>query len=127
MEQLLSINEWLLQTLEIPYRVINKCTGDCGYLATNRQYDVEAWLPGQQEFMEVMTDTNATDYQARRLKIRYKDGDKTSFAHTVNDTGCAMGRMIIAILDNYQQPDGSVKVPEVLQAYVGKKVLIPQK
>jgi seryl-tRNA synthetase len=109
-------NEWLLQSLELPYRVIDKCSGDAGYLATHRQRDLEVWLSGAREFMEVMTDTNTSDYQARRMAIRYKTADgKTRFCHTVNDTGCAMGRMIIAILDNYQQKDGSVKVPKVLQ------------
>lgn len=128
MEELLSVNEWLLQSLKIPYRVLNKCTGDCGYLATYKQYDVEVWLPGQKEFMETMTDTNATDYQARRLHIKYltKDNQK-KFAYTINDTGCAMGRMIIAILDNYQQADGTVQIPEVLQQYVGKDVITPKK
>jgi seryl-tRNA synthetase len=120
MAELLEVNEWMLQALKLPYRVINKCTGDCGYLATYKQYDIEAWLPGQKEFMEVMTDTNATDYQARRMNIRYtKDGEK-HFAHTVNDTGVAMGRMIIAIMDNYQNPDGTITVPQVLREYMGK-------
>lgn len=124
MAELLEINEWMLQTLKIPYRVINKCTGDCGYLATYKQYDVEAWLPSQKEFMEVMTDTNATDYQSRRLNIRYtKDGEK-QYAHTVNDTGVAMGRLIIAIMDNYQNPDGSITVPEALKEYMGKDKIV---
>ena len=115
------INEWLLQQLQLPYRIVDKCTGDAGYLATYRQRDVEVWMSGSGEYMEVMTDTNTTDYQARRLNIRYRDGSGAlKFAHTVNDTGCAMGRMLIAILDNYQQPDGSVKVPEALAAYLGK-------
>ena len=123
MAELLEVNEWMLQTLLIPYRVINKCTGDCGYLATHKQYDVEAWLPTQKEFMEVMTDTNATDYQARRLNIRYtKDGEK-KFAHTVNDTGVAMGRLIIAIMDNYQNPDGTITVPQALREYMGKETI----
>ncbi len=115
------INEWLLQQLQLPYRIVDKCTGDAGYLATYRQRDVEVWMSGSGEYMEVMTDTNTTDYQARRLNIRYRDSSGAlKFAHTVNDTGCAMGRMLIAILDNYQQPDGSVKVPEALAAYLGK-------
>ena len=115
------INEWLLQQLQLPYRIVDKCTGDAGYLATYRQRDVEVWMSGSGEYMEVMTDTNTTDYQARRLNIRYRDSSGAlKFAHTVNDTGCAMGRMLIAILDNYQQPDGSVKVPEALAAYMGK-------
>jgi seryl-tRNA synthetase len=126
MAELLEINEWMLQTLKIPYRVINKCTGDCGYLATYKQYDVEAWLPAQKEFMEVMTDTNATDYQARRLNIRYTKNGEKLYAHTINDTGVAMGRMIIAIMDNYQNPDGTISVPEVLRNYMGKDVIAPK-
>jgi seryl-tRNA synthetase len=122
------INEWLLQTLQLPYRIVDKCTGDAGYLATHRQRDVEVWLSGSREFMEVMTDTNTTDYQARRLNIRYRPGESGGlrYCHTVNDTGCAMGRMLIAILDNYQQSDGSVKVPAVLAAIMGKDRLAPK-
>ena len=121
-KELLKINEWFLQSLEIPYRVMNKCSGDAGYIASHLQYDVEAWLPSQEEFMEVMTDTLASDFQARRLNIKYKDkSGKKSLAHTVNDTGCAMGRMIIAILDNHQQKDGSVKLPKTLTQYTGFK------
>ena len=109
------INEWLLQELALPYRVVDKCHGDAGYLASHRQRDMEVWMSGTGEFMEVMTDTNATDYQARRLNIRYKGASGRGFCHLVNDTGCAMGRLLIAILDNYQQPDGAVQVPEALQ------------
>ncbi len=120
-DEFIGINEWLLQQLELPYRVIDKCTGDAGYLATYRQRDVEVWMSGSGEYMEVMTDTNTTDYQARRLNIRYKSAEGgPRFAHTVNDTGCAMGRMLIAILDNYQQPDGSVLVPKVLAPFMNK-------
>ena len=119
------INEWLLQQLELPYRIVDKCTGDAGYLATYRQRDVEVWMSGSGEYMEVMTDTNTTDYQARRLNIRYRPAEGgPRFVHTVNDTGVALGRMLIAILDNYQQPDGSVKVPAVLQGFVGKDRLV---
>lgn len=126
-EEFRAINEWLLQTLELPYHVIDKCDADAGYLATHRQRDVEVWLSGSREFMEVMTDTNTTDFQARRLNIRYRAADgSVHFCHTVNDTGCAMGRMLIAILDNYQQKDGSVKVPEVLRPVVKKDYLRPR-
>ncbi len=127
-QYLLSLNEWLLQQLQIPYHVILMCSGDSGYAAAHKKYDVEAWLPSQQTFMEVMSDTNATDFQARRLNIKYqnKEGEK-KYAHTVNDTGVAMGRMIIAILDNYQQSDGSVVVPQALQKYVKKPILKSQK
>ena len=114
------INEWLLQQLELPYRMVEKCGGDAGYLASHRQRDGEVWLPGSGEFMEVMTDTNTTDYQARRMNIRYKSGEGgPKFCHTVNDTGCAMGRMIIAIMENYQQADGSIQVPKALSALIG--------
>ncbi len=87
-EEFGQINEWLLQTLQLPYRVVDKCTGDAGYLASHRQRDLDVWLPGTGGFMEVMTDTNTTDYQARRMNIRYK-GNKggPKFCHTVNDTG----------------------------------------
>jgi seryl-tRNA synthetase len=118
------INEWLLQQLQLPYRIVDKCTGDAGYLATHRQRDVEVWMSGSGEYMEVMTDTNTTDYQARRLNIRYRGEDgNLRYAHTVNDTGCAMGRMLIAIMDNYQQADGSVTVPAVLRGYMGRDAL----
>jgi len=121
-KEFLEINEWLLQKLELPYQLVKKCTGDAGYLAAAAQVDPEVWLPGQNEFIEVMTATNATDYQARRLNIKYKTKDnKLEFAHTVNDTGCAMGRMLISILCNYQQKDGSVLVPKALRKYVSFK------
>lgn len=125
-EEFLEINEWLLQTLELPYRVIDKCGGDAGYLATHRQRDLEVWLPASREFMEVMTDTNTTDYQARRLGIRYKTREgQMRFCHTVNDTGCAMGRMLISILENYQQKGGAVRVPRALQDIVQTDLLHP--
>jgi len=121
-EEFRAINEWLLQTLELPYRIVDKCGRDAGYLAAHRQRDVEAWLAGIGEFMEVMTDTNTTDYQARRLNIRYRSTEgPLRFCHTVNDTGCALGRLLITIIDNYQQPDGSVLVPKALQATMGKE------
>ncbi len=121
------INEWLLQTLELPYRIIDKCGGDAGYLAAHRQRDIEVWLSGMNEYMEVMTDTNATEYQARRLNIRYKQSEGSPlFCHTVNDTGCAMGRIIIAILDNYQQKNGSIKVPTALKEFMKKDFLEPK-
>ncbi len=120
--ELLEINEWFFRGLKLPYHQILKCTGDSGYAASHRQVDTEIWLPSQKEFIEVGTDTNAGDFQARRLNIRSSD---KRYAHTVNDTGCPMGRVLIAIIDNYQNADGSVTVPEVLQNYVGKKILTP--
>lgn len=126
--ELLDINEWLLQELQLPYRLVQKCTGDAGYLAAAMQVDFDVWMGGQGEFMELGTDTNTTDYQARRLNIKFKSQDgNREFVHTVNDTGVAMGRMIIAILDNYQQADGTIKVPTVLQPFVGKSIIGPQR
>jgi seryl-tRNA synthetase len=94
-----------------------------GYDASHAQWDPEAWLPSQQEFMELGTSTNTTDYQARRLKIYFKDSDgNKKLVHTVNDTGMTT-RTLIAIIDNYQQADGSIKVPEVLQKYIGKEYI----
>ncbi|MGH2353874.1 MAG: serine--tRNA ligase [Chloroflexota bacterium] len=123
-EEFRANNEWLLQTLELPYHVVDKCTGDAGYLASHRQRDAEVWMPGTREFMEVMTDTNTTDYQARRLNIRYRTSEgATRYCYTLNDTGCALGRMLIAIIDNYQQKDGAVKVPAALRPLVGKDYL----
>lgn len=121
MEYLRGINEWFMQELKLPYRIINKCSGDCGYNATYLQYDLEGWLPTQREFIELGSNTNATDYQARRLNIKFRGKDnKNEYVHTVNDTGVPMGRMLIAIIDNYQEADGSVVIPEVLRKWVGK-------
>lgn len=123
-EELMAINEWMFQSLKIPYHVILMCSGDSGYFATARKYDFEGWLPSQKEFIELGSNTNATDYQARRYHTKYTDENgKTQFVHHVNDTGCPIGRTLIAILDNYQRPDGTVEVPEVLQDYVGKDVI----
>ena len=127
MEYLRSLNEWTMQQLRLPYRVLNKCSRDCGYNATYLQYDLEGWLPGQQEYIELGSNTDAWDYQARRMNIKYlaKDGSK-KYVHTVNDTGIPMGRMVIAILENYQNPDGSVTIPEVLRPYIGRDKILPK-
>jgi seryl-tRNA synthetase len=127
-EYLLSINEWFLQSLEIPYHVILMCSSDAGYFATSKKYDFEAWLPHTGEFVELGSDTNAKDYQARRYNIRYRTREnKMEFIHTVNDTGCAVGRTLVAILENYQQEDGSVVVPKVLRQYMGGLEVIKPK
>ncbi len=124
MEYLRGINEWFYQTLELPYRVIYKCAGDCGYNASHKQYDVEVWLPHQKEFIEVASDTNTLDYQARRMNIKYKGiNGETGYVHTVNDTGCPAGRVLIGIIDNYQQADGTIRVPKALQEFMGKEVI----
>ncbi|BDQ05026.1 MAG: serine--tRNA ligase [Candidatus Dojkabacteria bacterium] len=122
-EELLSINKWLLQQLELPFHIIQKCTGDSGYNASAKQADVEVWLPSQKTFMEVGTDTNTTDFQARRMNIKFIDTDSNKkYAHTVNDTGVS-DRMLIAIVEHYQQKDGSIKVPEVLVPLMRKKYI----
>lgn len=128
LEYLVGINEWFLQSLKLPYRVWQKCSADLGYHASSKQYDIEVWLPVSGDYMEAMSATNATDYQARRLNIKFIDKKREkNFCHTVNDTGVAMGRILIAILENYQQEDGSVLVPEVLQKYCGFKKISPKK
>ncbi len=102
-------------------------SGDSGYFATRKKYDFEVWLPSQQTFMELGSNTDAGDFQARRYNTKFvdKDGQK-KYVHNVNDTGIT-ARIIIAILDNYQTEDGSVTVPKVLQEYVGKKLISPKK
>ena len=123
-EYLLSINEWLLQKLKLPYHIILMCSGDAGYFATYKKYDFEVWLPVQQTFVEMGSNTNAWDFQARRYNTRFIDHDgQKKFVHNVNDTGITGPRTIIAIIENYQNPDGSVNVPEALQKYLGKKII----
>jgi len=122
--KIVRVEEELFQGLKIPYHVIDTCTGDLGGPAY-RKYDLEAWMPGrgeQGEFGEVTSASNCTDYQARRLGTRFKmpDAKGTQFAHTLNGTAIAVTRAIIAILENYQQADGSIVVPEVLRKWVGK-------
>ncbi len=119
-ELLLSIEEDLMQKLNIPYRVINICTGDLGDPAA-KKYDIEAWMPGQNQYRETHSTSNCTDFQSRRLNIRYKNTQgKIDFIHMLNGTALPIGRILIAIIENYQQKDGSVQVPEVLQKYIGK-------
>jgi len=118
-DYLLSQEEALVQALDLPYRVVNVCTGDLGDPAA-KKYDIEAWFPGQGAYREITSCSNTTDYQARRLKIRYRDGDgPTDIAHTLNGTAVAIGRTLVAILENHQQGDGSVLVPEPLQPHLG--------
>lgn len=116
-----AIQEYLMQGLQLPYQVVNVCTGDMGK-PDARQIDIETWLPGQGKYRETHSADLMTDFQARRLntKVRRKDG-KTEFVHMNDATAFAIGRTLIAILENYQQKDGSVKIPKVLQGYVGKK------
>lgn len=109
--------EQILQALEIPYRVLVMCGGDLGSSAA-KKVDHEAWLPGAQRYMEVTSATNATDYQARRLQVRFK-GTGKGLVHTLNGTACAVGRTIVALLENHQRADGTVSIPEALRPYTG--------
>jgi len=120
-EELIRNAEELIQKLDLPYRVVNVCTGDIGTVPAKR-YDIEAWMPAQNAYREIISCSNGTDYQARRLNIKYreKEGEPPKgFVHTLNSTAIATGRTIVAILENYQQEDGSVIVPEVLRKYMG--------
>ena len=120
-EELIRNAEELMQKLGLPYHVVNVCTGDIGTLAAKR-YDIEAWMPAQNAYREIISCSNDTDYQARRLNIKYreKEGEPPkSFVHTINSTAIATGRTIVAILENYQQEDGSIIVPDALRKYIG--------
>jgi len=119
LEKLLSNAEEVLKRLKLPYRVVNLCTGDLGFSAS-KTYDIEVWLPGQNTFKEISSCSNFEDFQARRAKIRYRISgkSKTEYVHTLNGSGLAVGRTLVAILENFQQADGSVVIPEVLRPYM---------
>lgn len=116
--------EAILQALQLPYRVIELCTGDLGFSAA-KTYDLEVWLPSSGKYREISSCSNCGDFQARRAQIRFKEGAKkgTQFVHTLNGSGLAVGRTMAAILENYQQPDGTVRIPEALQPYLRREVL----
>ena len=124
----LGIEEKLFQGLQVPYRVIDTCTGDLGGPAYSK-FDLEAWMPGRNEYGEITSASNCTDFQSRRLGIRCRVPEKkgTEFVHTLNGTAIACTRAMIAILENNQQEDGSVVVPEVLRPWVGTDVIRPRK
>ncbi len=123
-ESLVANAEAILQALQLPYRVIELCSGDLGFSAA-KCYDLEVWLPSANTYREISSCSNFRDFQARRANIRFKEkGQKgTNFVHTLNGSGLAIGRTMAAILENYQQPDGTVKVPEVLQPYLKREVI----
>ncbi|HYM65053.1 MAG TPA: serine--tRNA ligase, partial [Candidatus Sulfotelmatobacter sp.] len=121
-EFLLSLEEKLFKELDIPYQVIKMCTGDLGFPAS-RKYDIEAWMPGQEKYREVTSVSTVTDFQSRRLNIKYQDGNEKKYVNILNGTGFAIGRTIIAILENYQNEDGSINIPKVLQKYTGISVI----
>ena len=122
-EEMVGIEERIFQGLGLPYRVVDICTGDLGG-AAYRKYDLEAWMPGRDDFGEVTSTSNTTDYQARRLAIRFrKEGGRPQLLHTLNGTALAISRALISLLEIYQQRDGSVMLPEALVPYIGKKRL----
>jgi seryl-tRNA synthetase len=125
-EFLLAREESIVQGLGIPYRVVNVCTGDLGPSAA-KKYDLEAWLPGQGRYRELTSCSNTTDYQARRLGVRIREGGGTRPVHTLNGTAVAIGRTLIALLENHQRADGSVEVPEALHPYLPEdcRILTP--
>ncbi|MCK5039398.1 MAG: serine--tRNA ligase [Candidatus Aenigmarchaeota archaeon] len=120
-EKLINTAEEITQLLEIPYHVVNICTGDIGVVAA-KKYDIEAWFPSQNAYREIVSCSNCTDYQARRTNIKYRKEEGTAplgVVHTLNSTSIAVSRIIVAILENYQQKDKSIKIPKVLQKYFG--------
>jgi seryl-tRNA synthetase len=120
LEKLLLNAEEVLKRLGLAYRVIVLCTGDMGFSAA-KTYDIEVWLPAQNRYREISSCSNFEDFQARRGNIRYKPkgGKKTELVHTLNGSGLAVGRTVVAILENFQQPDGTVIIPEALRKYMG--------
>ena len=126
LEQIVTSAEDVARGLGIPHRVISICTGDLGFVAA-KKYDIELWAPGCNEWLEVSSCSNCTDFQARRANIRYRPAprSKPEFVHTLNGSGLALPRVMIAVLENYQQADGSVVVPGVLQPYMGMERLVP--
>ncbi len=123
-QKLVQNAEAILQALKLPYRVIELCTGDLGFGAA-KCYDLEVWLPSSGKYREISSCSNFGDFQARRGNIRFKEAGKkgTQFVHTLNGSGLAVGRTMAAILENYQQPDGTVRVPDALQPYLGREIL----
>ena len=115
---LLSLEEEIVQRLEIPYRVVNVAAGDLGSSAA-KKYDIEAWIPSQGRYREITSCSNTTDFQSRRLRIRFRSEGGNRLVHTLNGTAVAVGRLLIALLENHQQADGSFVVPEALRAHVG--------
>jgi len=129
LEELLENAELLLQKLGLAYRVVNVCTGDIGTVAA-KKYDVEAWMPAQNGYREVVSCSNCTDYQSRRLGIKYREKEGAApkdFVHTLNSTAIATGRTIVAIIENNQNEDGTINIPEVLRRYIGNKEKITRK
>lgn len=118
LEDMTAQAEHILQQLELPYRVLALCTGDMGFSA-RRTYDIEVWLPSEDKYREISSCSNCGDFQARRMQARVKDGKKTELLHTLNGSGLAVGRTLLAIMENHQNADGTINIPKVLQGYMG--------
>ncbi len=119
---LLAVEEYVMQALKIPYRVLHICTGDLGH-PTAEKFDIEAWIPSENRYRETHSCSNTTDFQARRLNIRFKRKNKLEYVHILNATALAIGRTLIAIIENYQTKDGHIKVPEVLTKYLNFDII----
>ena len=126
LETLTGHAEVILQRLELPYRIVTLCTGDIGFAAA-KTYDIEVWLPGQERYREISSCSNCEDFQARRMKARWRNPDtgKPELVHTLNGSGLAVGRTLIAVLENHQNQDGSVRIPAALQPYMAGQIMIP--
>ena len=119
LEEITANAETILQRLGLHYRVVALCTGDIGFAST-KTYDLEVWLPGQMAYREISSCSNCEDFQARRMQARFRNAQgKTEFVHTLNGSGLAVGRTLVAVLENYQRSDGSIDIPEVLLPYMG--------
>jgi seryl-tRNA synthetase len=123
LERMLESAESILKDLNIHYRIMTLCTGDMGFSA-NKTYDIEVWLPGEKTYREISSCSNCGDFQARRMNTRYKKNDKNIFVHTLNGSGLAVGRTLIAILENYQTEDGNVTIPNVLMKYLNNQTTL---
>ena len=125
LEELTNHAENILKKLELPYRVVSLCSGDIGF-SSSKTYDLEVWVPSQEAYREISSCSNFRDFQARRLKARWRDtnGKKTQLINTLNGSGLALSRTVLAILENYQESDGSVTIPDALRSYIGKESIL---
>jgi len=125
LEEMTNNAESILQKLNLPYRVVVLCGGDLGF-SSAKTYDIEVWLPGQDKFREISSISNMTDFQARRLKARWRNPEtgKPELVHTLNGSGLAVGRTLLAVMENYQTAEGKIQIPEALQSYMGGKTEI---
>ena len=125
LEELVANAEAILQKLGLPYRVVNLCGGDLGFAAA-KTYDLEVWLPGQGKYREISSCSNFLDFQTRRMQARWRNPEtgKPELMHTINGSALAVGRTLVALLENYQQEDGSVRIPQALQSYMGGETVI---